>query len=110
MHSLSLTTCYAKFLIFSVCSNGTVCNENNEQSTRLYLIGTALHVADQSIHNQMYTNWKFTGSASPIVTFQYQHLWDPTLQNKCYSKIVISKHVSGKINGTRLELKHFVKI
>ena len=36
----------------------------NNQSTRLYLIGTALHVADQSIHNQMYTSLKFTGSAS----------------------------------------------
>jgi len=44
----------------------------------------------------MYKTLKFTGSASHIVTFQYQCLWDPTLQNRCYNKIVICTLVGGK--------------
>jgi len=71
--------------LFCLCAvtEQSVTKTTNNQSTQLYLIGTALHVADQSIHNKMYTYLKSTGSASHIVTFQYQYLWHPTLQNKC---------------------------
>jgi hypothetical protein len=87
------------FSLFAVIEQSATKTTIN-QSTRLYLIRTAVNVADESIHNQKYTNLEFTHSASHSVTSEYPYLWDPTLQNNYYNKIVICKYVSGKINGT----------
>jgi hypothetical protein len=70
---------------------GRYIKTTNDQSTQLYFIWNTLHVSDHSINHQVSTDLKFIGKCNSHYMFQTQYLWDPTLQNKCYNKIVICK-------------------
>jgi hypothetical protein len=63
----------------------------NDQSTQIYFIWNVLHVSDHSINRQVSTDLKFIGKCNSDYMFQTQYLWDPTLKNKYYNKIVICK-------------------
>jgi hypothetical protein len=71
--------------------------KTNDRPTRLCSIGTALHVWDRLIHRQVYTDLE-THRPMQHTSFQSHCFSDPTLQNKCYSNIIICKVTAGEIS------------
>jgi len=61
----------------------------NDRSKELYFIRTTLHVADYSIHHQVYTDLKFMGQCNSYHIISISKDWDLTLQNKCYNNFVM---------------------
>ena len=77
--------------------------KTNDRSTHLCSVGTALLVWDHLIHHQVYTGFETHGTMQ-FISLQSHYFWDPTLQNKSYTKIVICNQTAGKISKSILVL------